>query len=309
LVLPGNFAAIDLGSNTFHLIIFKDTGVEPQLIFKMRKAVGIGKDGLEKNSINPKALQRGIEALMEFKQYTTEHSCKKIVVTATSAFRNAQNKAEVLEEIKNKTGFDVQIISGEEEAHLIYEGVKKSVQFDETNGLIMDIGGGSVEFIICNENELLWKESFEIGGIRLMEKFHLEDPISDKNSENLLKYLQEKLQSLYIATEKYKPSYLIGASGTFDTLCEIRNERVEVEDPNHLSLDEYAEISKEIISKNYFDRLKIEGMIAMRAEMISVACLLIQEVMDKCNLQFIQCSKYALKEGLMYRIVKNIKIN
>jgi exopolyphosphatase / guanosine-5'-triphosphate,3'-diphosphate pyrophosphatase len=308
LVLPGNFAAIDLGSNTFHLVIFKDQGDEPQIVFKMRKAVGIGKNGLERRVITQKALERGIEALLEFKSYIEEHSCKRIEVLATSAFRNAENQFEVVKEIKLKTGFDVNVISGEEEAKLIYDGVKRSVHIEDQNALIMDIGGGSVEFIICNKKELLWKESFEIGGIRLMERFHIEDPISPEEIKKLRGHLESALHSLMVTCLIYEPSYLIGASGTFDTLCEIRNEQYEVEETNHLSLPEFDKIYNLIIKKNYSERLKIPGMIAMRAEMISVACILIQTVIDKCELEYIQCSQFALKEGLMHRMIKQKKI-
>jgi exopolyphosphatase/guanosine-5'-triphosphate,3'-diphosphate pyrophosphatase len=302
----GNFAAIDLGSNTFHLVIFKDGGGDAQILFKVRKAVGIGKNGLEKQRITADALKRGIDALLEFKTHVEEFSCKKVQITATSAFRNAQNKDEVLREIKLKTGFDVTIIDGDQEAHLIYEGVKRDVKLTSQNALIMDIGGGSVEFILCNQNQLIWKESFEIGGIRLMERFHKTDPISEENISELQNYLEQKLKSLVEACQLYRPSYLIGASGTFDTLCDIRNETNDnVKELFMLSLDEYHEIANLILSKHYQGRLSIPGMIAMRAEMICVACVLIETVIDKCSLEYIRCSQFALKEGLMYRMLND----
>lgn len=308
MILPGNFAAVDLGSNTFHLVIFRDGGDEPQIVFKMRKAVGIGKNGLERRLITQKALERGIEALLEFKHYIDEHSCKRLEITATSAFRNAENQFDVIREIKLRTGLDVNVISGEEEARLIYEGVKKSIHIEEQNGLIMDIGGGSVEFIICNKNNLLWKESFEIGGIRLMERFHTEDPLTLKNAKELRAHLESALHSLFVACKIHEPTYLIGASGSFDTLCDIRNESNDVEDPLHLSLIEFNILQNIILNKNYDERLKIPGMIAMRAEMISVVCILIKTVIDRCSLEHIQCSQFALKEGMMYRMLKNKKI-
>ncbi len=308
MVSPGNFAAVDLGSNTFHLVIFRDGGSEPQIIFKMRKAVGIGKKGLERKKITKKALQRGLEALSEFKKYIDEHSCKRVEITATSAFRTAENKEEVLQEIKAKTGFEIKVISGEQEANLIFEGVKRAVHLTHENALIMDIGGGSVEFIICNQQDLVWKQSFEIGGIRLMERFHTTDPLSKDSIIELKNYLFVQLKLLIDACNALKPTYLIGASGTFDTLCDIRNEKVKTDASLHLDLKEFDSIAYEIISRNYEQRLEIPGMIAMRAEMISVACILIELVIEVCSLRYIECSPYALKEGLMFRMLNNEKI-
>lgn len=313
MIVSGHFAAIDLGSNTFHLLIFKDTGDVPYVVIKKRIPVGIGKNGIEKHMITEDALTRGIDALKEFKETTQEYGCKKVVVTATSAFRSAENKIEILSRIKAETGFDIQIIDGNEEAQLIYEGVKKSIKIDDNNALIMDIGGGSVEFIICNNKKVLWKESFEIGGLRLMSRFHQNDPISLQEVNELKEYLDSALHSLYTSCLSYKPSYLIGASGTFDSICEIRDydlldNTIKDESSHVISLYEFDNILKNIIGKNYQERLSVNGLIPMRAEMIVVACLLIETVIEKCNITFIKRSDFALKEGLMYRIIQEKKV-
>lgn len=306
MVVSGHFAAIDLGSNTFHLLIFKDTGDVPHVVIKKRIPVGIGKKGIEKQIITEDALLRGIDALKEFRQTTKEYGCKKVIVTATSAFRSAENKIEVLSRIKAETGFDIQIINGSEEAKLIYEGVKRSVKLDDNKALIMDIGGGSVEFILCNAHELIWKESFEIGGLRLMDRFHTVDPIPAKQIQELKNYLDSALHNLFMTCLAHKPNYLIGASGTFDSLTDIRDAKHPPnnnEDNSMLSLEEFHEILADIQPKHYDDRLNIEGLIPMRAEMIVVAGILIEKVLEKCNLSVIKRSDFALKEGLMYRII------
>lgn len=303
MVVPGHFAAIDLGSNTFHLVIFKDTGKGPKVLIKNRIPVGIGKGGIEKNTITPEALQRGIDALLIFRETVEQYNCKKVVVTATSAFRSAENKTEVLCQIKEQTGFDVQIIDGEEEASLIYDGVKQAINLQDKTGLIMDIGGGSVEFIICNKNKILWKESFEIGGIRLMERFHKTDPLTESSIVDLKDHLISCLHNLFVACLDYEPQYLIGASGSFDTLYEIREANFDSQRELSLSLQEFNQIKNLVVSKNYSERLEIKGLIKMRAEMISVACVLIETVIHKCNLEWIECSSNSLKEGLMYRMI------
>lgn len=303
MVVPGHFAAIDLGSNTFHLVIFKDTGNGANVLIKNRIPVGIGKGGIEKNTITDEALERGIKALLIFRATVEQYNCKKVVVTATSAFRSADNRTDVLCKIKEQTGFGVKIIDGDEEASLIYDGVKQAVNLGEKTGLIMDIGGGSVEFIICNKSRILWKESFEIGGIRLMERFHKTDPLPEKSMVALKDHLISCLHNLFVACLDYHPQYLIGASGSFDTLYEIREANFDSLRELTLSLQEFNQIKNLVVAKNYAERLEIKGLIKMRAEMISVACVLIETVIHKCNLEWIECSSHSLKEGLMYRMI------
>lgn len=307
MVVSGNFAAIDLGSNTFHLVIFKDTGGQPDIILKRREAARIG-SGIEKRMITDKALERGIAALLIFKQLIEEHNCHRVYATATSAFRNAVNQMEVLKEIKSKTGIDIHIIDGDEEANLIYEGVKSSIELGDKKGVIMDIGGGSVEFIICDQHKLHWKESFEIGGIRLIERYHQQDPIPAEQIKELRQYLDSALHNLYVACLKHKPEYLIGASGSFDSLYDIKLEKKLSDDSIFMSLEDFQLIKNEIVSKNYEERVDIKGLIKMRAEMIVVGCLLIEKVIEQGNLKSIQCSSSALKEGLMLRMIRKKRI-
>jgi len=303
LVVPGHFAAIDLGSNTFHLVIFKDSSKGANIVERLRIPVGIGKGGIEQDKITDEALQRGISALQEFKKEVSKYKCEKIIVTATSAFRSAKNSLEVIKKIKEQTGFDVRIISGDEEASLIYDGVKQGVELGSKTGLIMDIGGGSVEFIVCNSDKMLWKQSFEIGGIRLMEKFHQTDPISNSEIKSCKNYLLDKLSPLIEACEKFSPSHLIGASGSFDTIYEMREANLTTTGIPRVEVNEVIELKKLIETKNHSERLNVKGLIPMRAEMIVVAYILIDTVLESCKLQWIDCSSSSLKEGLIYRML------
>ncbi len=144
-----------------------------------------------------------------------------------------------------------------------------------SNSLIVDVGGGSVEFIIGNHQNIQWKDSFEIGAQRLMDKFHLHDPILDHELESLNSFLDTQLVSLVSAMERYQPETLVGSSGSFDTLSHIHCLKLGLEktdDPEQLLTKEgFQEIHQKIILKNRGDRLKIPGMIEMRVDMIVVA--------------------------------------
>src|SRR5690606_1798430 len=137
------------------------------------------------------------------------------------AVRNANNGQELIEAIMRKTDIVVHIISGLEEAKYIYKGVQKALNLGNQMNLIIDIGAGSVEYIIGNNEYIAWSQSFEIGALRLFENFHTSDPFPSQNFDRLNEYLNNQLASLFKAVNQYKPQILIGSSGTFDTLAEI----------------------------------------------------------------------------------------
>lgn len=304
-----NIAVIDLGTNTFHLLIVTVEGTHYEIIHKEKSAVKIGEGGIDKNIITPEAQSRALDALIHFAKVIEVNGVEEIKATATSAFRNAKNGAEVASLLTKETGIPIQIIPGDTEAQLIYEGVSQAVTLAFEKSLIMDIGGGSVEFIICDNKQVHWKQSFEVGGQRLMNRFHTVDPIPEDQITALQVFLREKLHDLGEAIKIHNPKILIGASGSFDTLCEIyhkRNNMLFVLDKSteyRLPIYNFHQIIKRIIEKNREDRLKIDGMIEMRVNMIVVACILIEFVTVTYGIKEIRSSTYALKEGLLQRII------
>ncbi|MFT7281928.1 MAG: exopolyphosphatase/guanosine-5'-triphosphate,3'-diphosphate pyrophosphatase, partial [Cyclobacteriaceae bacterium] len=214
-------AVIDMGTNTFHLMIVEINGGDFTVLYKEKAAVRLGKGGINKGLITEDAWERALSTLIRFTEVIESHEVTEIFATATSAVRNAGNGQKLVDTIKATTGIDTRIISGLEEASYIYYGVQKALDIGDEPALIMDIGGGSIEFIIANMNEVYWLESFEIGGQRMMEIHHQNDPITDNEIKNLEEYLSSNLIRLFEAVEKFKPTTLIGSSGTFDTLSEI----------------------------------------------------------------------------------------
>ncbi|WPP52484.1 Ppx/GppA phosphatase family protein [Catalinimonas niigatensis] len=308
-------AVIDLGTNTFHLLIVSiDEHQHFHLLHRERKAVMIGRGGINLGLIKEEAQLRALAALDQFKEVIDQYQVEHVVATATSAFRNAHNGQELADRIYKATGIFIDIISGDTEADYIFHGVKAAMRLQDEKALIMDIGGGSVEFIICNADCVLWKYSFEIGAQRLLDRFQIEDPISQENIHDLLQYFDEELLSLTTAVSKYKPDTLIGASGTFDTLSDIYviRETISV-DPDAselpLSYEHYIGIHQELNQKNHEQRLKIPGMVDMRADMIVVASWLIHFVLEKYHIRQIRVSAYALKEGLLQCATKQLIAN
>ncbi|WP_462248075.1 Ppx/GppA phosphatase family protein [Ekhidna sp.] len=309
-----NVAVIDLGTNTFHLLLAKVDGQSHEIFHRERKSVKIGEKGINKGEITPAAWDRAVKALIDFKSTIDDNGISQVFATATSAMRNAKNGSDLVEEIKAQTGIQIEVISGKREAELIHFGASKALDFGADKNLIMDIGGGSIEFIIADQNQAYWMQSFEIGGQRLVERFHKSDPITKSEINDLNVFFNSELSPLIEACQEHMPSTLIGCSGTFDTLSDIYSEENGIqrnEDATEYPFSKKAfnSILEELIQKNRSERLAIPGMIEMRVDMIVVACVLVDYIITRLNLDQVRVSAYALKEGILYNVLDQIEAN
>ena len=157
---PNKAAVIDMGTNTFHLLLVELHGNEFKTIYKEKIAVKLGQGGITQNLIAPEAEKRALHTLGHFKNLIDGESISQVFAFATSAVRNATNGPDFVNRVREQLGIQIHVISGDEEAQLIYEGIHFSGALDERTTLMMDIGGGSVEFIIGNAQEAFWKQSF-----------------------------------------------------------------------------------------------------------------------------------------------------
>ncbi len=301
-------AIVDLGTNTFHLLVAEIANHDFKILLQERAPVKIGVGGINQGMITEAGLGRGIEALIKFKRETDEMEVDKILAFGTSALRNAQNGHEVISRMAATTGIETQLISGDEEAAYIYQGVNLALHLGKEKSLIMDIGGGSVEFIIGNGEEIFWKRSFEIGAQRLLEKFQKHDPILPSEMDELRLYFQEQLAPLLEVITSHQPKILAGSSGTFDTLSAIYciQSGLELKDSPEtpLTQEAFENIYKDLITKNRAERMQIPGMIEMRVDMIVVACCLIQFILAQFSFDQIRVSSYSLKEGVLASLIK-----
>jgi len=298
-------AVIDLGTNTFHLFIVEINEVELKVLYKEKIAVKLGQNGISKGKIANDAKKRALHTLGIYKGIIDQFEVKEVLGIATSAIRNAKNGKDLVNETKAQTGIEIRVIDGDREAELIYNGVKAAMDLGEENKLIMDIGGGSVEFIIGNQNDILWKQSFEIGAQRLLDQFHAVDPMPAESLDEIFEFLDRELAPLRAAIKAFRPKELIGCSGTFDTLCAIYDEsngdrNTTKKIVQSLPFDAYRDIHRNLLIKNKEERLQIPGMVSMRVDMIVVASCLISYVTEHIESDQIFASSYALKEGLLY---------
>lgn len=298
-------ALIDCGTNTFHLLIVEISGTTFKTLFRLQKPVKLGEGGINERIIQPAAYKRGLEALKEFSNEIKVRGINQVIAFATSAIRSAQNGEAFVAEVKNETGIELEMISGAQEAELIFKGVQQTYNFTTDNALVMDIGGGSVEFIIANRTGIHWYGSFDIGAARLVEKFHRTEPISPKDIEALTNYLDTELLPLAKATQQFPSQTLVGSAGSFDSICEIvngefnRNLLKNGELCAEIEIADYLAIHTLLLKSTLQDRKKMPGLIDYRVEMMVVASCLINYVLQKIGISRMFCSTYSLKEGML----------
>lgn len=305
------YAIIDLGTNTFHLLIIEKTseGIKP--VFKTQIPAKIGKAGINQGIITDEAIQRAINVLKQFREKIDEYSIdlSQTKAIGTSAVRNAKNAIDFCTTVKKETGITIEVISGDREAELIYRGVRQGIDLGSQISVIMDIGGGSVECIICNASRIFWKQSFEIGGQRLLEQFVLTDPISPSAIQRMNSFFQEQLLPLVNAAHQYAPQTLVGSSGSFDTLADMdfMHRCGHLPDPAQtsfeISQEEFKRAYHLLTTQNHDERMGIPGMIELRVDMIVPGVILIDHVLRSLNIKQIRSSTYALKEGIMEWVI------
>lgn len=312
-MLDSHIAILDLGTNTFHLLIAVIHDDKFKIIHREKFSVRLGEDGINRGIITPEAWKRGLEAIRKIRSLVQSYPVNEIRSFATSAIRNAKNGILFIKEIQSVSGIVAKVIDGEQEAEYIYYGVRQAIPIGNDPVLIMDIGGGSVEYIIANQHEIFWKRSFEIGAQRLYDLFHQHDPVKREDILNLNNYLELVLHPLEQALNKYQPEVLIGCSGTFDTLREIyrirRNfQKVKKFMEFQIDIKTFYAIHKEIIGKNKEERLAIPGMSSMRADMIGMSSSMIYYILKKFKFNSLKASSYSLKEGILSEIIDHAQI-
>lgn len=300
-----NTAVIDLGTNTFNLLIGRV--VDGQIVAEHRSKISVklGKGGFSERRIEPDAFERGIKAIGEHVFTIAQFDVDRVLAFATSAVRDAKNGEAFVVELKDRFGVDVQIIDGDREAELICEGVQASIPFGDERLLIMDIGGGSTEFIIAQGKNIEWKKSYPLGVSRILEQLTPEDPISKENLRSLEELLNSSLTELKTMLQKFPTRYLVGSSGSFDTLSELILQGIYKEQEGlkgnryDFRLEDYYEIHKILLLSNLKERIEMPGMIEMRAEMMVVSSAIIHYVLTQFDFNRMTLSTYALKEGAL----------
>lgn len=303
-------AVIDLGTNTFKLLVAEQhSGSQKGLhvLHTEELSVFLGRGGIERKEITAEASARGMEALRILMDTAGELGAEHVSGFGTSALRNARNGEAFVEEVHKELGLVIRIIPGEEEAGLILDGVRQAVPFGKKPMLVMDIGGGSTEFILATDRSLMWKHSFELGTTRLFERFPDIDPMGMNTQLRMAQHMDAQLESLWSVVDRHWPTTLVGSAGSFDSIAAmIALERGTpiATDTVSLTFDatEFDALKDQFFAMTRDQRSAMPGLPAHRVDTIIPAMALIERVLLH-GMHQLQWSKYSLKEGAAARIL------
>ncbi|PWL27708.1 MAG: hypothetical protein DCO96_10405 [Fluviicola sp. XM-24bin1] len=288
-------AIIDLGTNTFNLLIGTIHGRNLTISHSTKEAVMLGMGGINQGKIAEDALDRAKITLTKFKEIAVADGVTEILGIGTSAMRGAENASELIGWAKKELEIEIRVISGDKEAELIFKGVSLLHDFEE-DGMIMDIGGGSNEFILANKSGVLEAQSFNIGVSRLYQMVDQPEIFTPEIRERIDRFFEAETKGFF--TNKQTP-HLIGASGSFETLYEMMHEERFPMDQQmkELPIDQVRSLIDWSLKATLEERMDNPWIIPMRKKMLPFAAYSILWVMEKLQTERVSICPYSLKEG------------
>jgi len=303
--MDNRLAIIDLGSNTFHLMIVEVLNDRStSVLYKERIFVGLSENGIDQ--LSDAVMLRGIEAIGKFQIKINEYHVTHTSTTGTSALRTASNGDVFIKSVYDTYNIKIDKIDGAREAELIYKGVRQIIDLSGKTSVIMDVGGGSIEFIIVTDNVVSWSRSYDLGIGVLYSAYKIDDPISERQASDIKRELKDKLSELNDQlTNIESTDSLIGASGSFEVVQSMNGIPLSPDKATTVTLDDYHAISQRLIASTLAERANMEGLPASRIKLIVVAMLLIDVAIDIISPKNLVISPYALKEGVLSEMLGN----
>ncbi|MGB3190071.1 MAG: Ppx/GppA phosphatase family protein [Limnoraphis sp.] len=302
-------AAIDLGTNSFHMVIVKIDPTLPSftIIARDKEMVRLG-DCEPKGRLKKEVVERGIICLRRFQELAKTYNAEQIVAVATSAVREAPNGRDFIKQVSDELNLEISLISGQEEARRIYLGVLSAMEFNNQPHIIIDIGGGSTELILGEGREPLFLSSTKVGAVRLTQEYVKSDPVSRSEFLYLQAYirgiLERTVDELALNLKSKELPRLVGTSGTIETLAVINAREKLGTEPTpltgyELKLSDLQDLVNRFRKMSYSERLEIPGISDKRAEIILAGALILQEAMTLLNLDCLTVCERSLREGVI----------
>lgn len=302
---------IDIGTNSMRLLtaIYEDGKLIDRKKYVNTTRIGQGVD--DKGYISKEAIDRNIEALKEFKAICDKEECDYIYCMGTSALRDSKNSSEFIEIAKKEANIDVEVITGERESNLGFLGVLEGVERDESEEiLVIDIGGGSTEFIVGNQEGVNFCKSENIGALRLTEKFLKTEIVKDEELTETIEFINKTIQDTINKIKARNIKKLVGIGGTVTSVSAI-NQKLEVYSMEKVhnskifkkEVDEILQILKNMTLE---DKKRLNGLQPKRADIITAGVVILDMIMEKLELNEIIVSEYDNLEGLMCQMAKKM---
>lgn len=298
-------AAVDIGTNSVHLIVARVTGAHAfEVLERHKEVVRLGSGGGDMKHLGDDAIERGLVALARCRQVADAHGAR-LVAVATSAVREAENRTTFIDRARAEAGVEIEVISGFEEARLIHLGVLQAVPVFDDRLVLCDIGGGSTELLVGSRGECLAARSLKVGAIRLTDRFFRHESLDPGAVESCRRHVRAMLAPFCRELRRLGFDVAVGASGTIGAVCALAAARRGDTAPRtwnnfELSRKDLAGVVKALLkAPTVAARSNLPGMDARRADIILAGTLILEQVFDELELQAMTFSEDALREGVL----------
>lgn len=302
-------AGVDIGTNTLRLLIADVNEGTFQQVFSDRIITRLGQNLDRSGVLAPEAMERSVSALVGFAGEIRNCQVAGTMMVGTSALRNAANSRQFLDEVKQRTGFDITVIHGHEEGRLTLRGVSHALNAAKSDidllssSMVIDTGGGSTEVLLMKREGTLMTASLPLGAVYLTEKYLQNDPVADRELEELRSAIRMQLQEGLARYEPDASSILVGTAGTITTLAamELGMSEYDPEKINRtvLTREKLDDRIRQLSAMTSVERMNIRGLEQGREDIILAGAVVVQEIMSRYGFTSLVVSEFGLREGIL----------
>ena len=298
------FAAIDVGTNSIHMIIAeRHNGRGYRVVDREKEMVQLGLSSLDGQPLTEEAMQRGVSAISHMNEIARRWEVEEVIAVATSAVREAPNRRDFLRRVKNDAGVRVRVISGEEEADYIFRAVRTAVDIDGSTALSIDIGGGSIEMIVGTADEIYFTASEPLGSLRLAQRFALTDRALPRNVDQCRAFVRQRAAKTAKRIKRIGFDMSIGTSGTIQTLAAVCSDAPATDGTSlglrELRHDRLESVIPELAAMTASERAAKFSIDEKRAATIVAGAIALDEVMSLTGIDTIIACPVAMREGIV----------
>ena len=297
-------AGVDIGTLTCRLLI-ADMAVEQTLteIHSDRRILRLGEGVDQSGRLSSTAVDRVVRCLQDWRVVVDASHVDTMIVVATSAVRDAENRQDFLDRIKRETGFDVEVLAGEEEARRTLLGIRLGLPVGVTDILALDIGGGSTEFILHRPGMQPVVRSVDLGVVRLCERVLHNDPPTQREILRARDWISSETKTAMAGMEGLEDATFVGTAGTITSLAAMA-QRLPCYEPARihnyvLHGDVIRELEQQLVSRTMMDRVGMPGLEQGREEVIVAGAIILRTILDTLGRRSIVVSDLGLREGVL----------
>jgi len=299
-------AALDLGSNSFHLVVARIVAQDVQILHRLKFRVQLA-DGLDDDDrLSDKAIERGLDNLRLMAESLNDFHPDQVRIVATYTLRKARNAKKFVKAARKILPYPIEIISGLEEARLIYSGVAHT-NYHEGNRLAIDIGGGSTELIIGEGYEPLLMRSLPLGCVTLGQRYFKGGRIREKDFTKAIRRAHQEIDSVSTVYRREGWDSCVGSSGTVKAIVEFAHALGTESRENHITLDDLKRLTKICVEAGHVDELNFPGITPERQHVFPSGLAILIAVFEGLGIEALEYSQGALREGVLYEMEERME--